>query len=168
MQHILRPEAMWTYIFHEPINFLKGVFSCLAQWTNQIISGVILETEGSVRKIQKKALFPCKKVKKGTLNLTSPYVDSLCTIVLIKQIFEKNKSLWAASRSQTQFQSKITPDYATIFHNIVDIWHFLSMVSFTILTLNAKHSSTTLAQLQEFIKSQSPLSHSLKNLFQLI
>ena len=35
--------------------------------------GVILETEGSVWKIQKKALFLYKKVKKGTPNLASPY-----------------------------------------------------------------------------------------------
>ena len=35
--------------------------------------GVILGTEGSVWKIQKKALFHYKKVKKGTPNLTSPY-----------------------------------------------------------------------------------------------
>ena len=49
----------------------------------QGLSGIILETEGSVRKI-KKALFYHKRVKKGTPNLTSPYVNSLFTIVLIK------------------------------------------------------------------------------------
>ena len=67
------------------------------------ITGIILETEGSVQKILKRALFHYKKVKKGTPNLTSPYVYSLFTIVLIKQIFEKNKSLRAASGSRTQF-----------------------------------------------------------------
>ena len=66
-------------------------------------SGVILETEGSVRKIQKRALFQYKKVKKGTPNLTSPYIHSVFTIVLIKQIFEKNMSFRAASGSWTQF-----------------------------------------------------------------
>ena len=35
------------------------------------VSGVIVETEGSVRKMQKRALFYYKKVKKGTPNLTS-------------------------------------------------------------------------------------------------
>ena len=54
-----------------------------------IISGVILETEGSIWKIQKRTLFHYSKVKKGTPNLTSPYVHSLFTIVLKKQIFEK-------------------------------------------------------------------------------
>ena len=34
-------------------------------------SGVILETEGSIRKIQKRQFFITKKVKKGTPNLTS-------------------------------------------------------------------------------------------------
>ena len=52
-------------------------------WTN---TGVILETEGSIWKIQNRALFHYKKVKKGTPNLTSPYVHSLFTIVLIKVI----------------------------------------------------------------------------------
>ena len=56
-----------------------------------------------LEKIQKRALFHYKKVKKGTPNLTSPYIHSLFTIVLIKQIFEKNESSRAASRSQTQF-----------------------------------------------------------------
>ena len=36
------------------------------------VSEVIVETEGSVRKMQKRALFYYKKVKKGTPNLTSP------------------------------------------------------------------------------------------------
>ena len=48
------------------------------------IAGVILETEGSVWKIQKRALFHYNTVKKGTPNLTSPYVYGLFTIVLIK------------------------------------------------------------------------------------
>ena len=47
---------------------------------------------GSIRKIQKRALFHYKKVKKGTPNLSSPYVHSLFQIVLIKQIFEKKIS----------------------------------------------------------------------------
>ena len=43
-----------------------------------ILPGVILETEGSVRKVQKKALFHYKKVKKGTPNWTSPiFIASL-------------------------------------------------------------------------------------------
>ena len=61
-------------------------------------SGVILETDSNIWKIQKRALFQYNKVKKGT-----PYVRSLFTIVLIKPIFEKNKSLRAASRGLTQF-----------------------------------------------------------------
>ena len=64
-------------------------------------TGVILETEGSIWKIQKRALFLYKKVKKGILMSTSPYVDSFFTIVLISQIFKKNKSSRAASGSQT-------------------------------------------------------------------
>ena len=63
------------------------------------LSRVILETESSVHKIQGR--YP---------NLTSLYVHSLFTIVLIKQIFEKNKSLKAVSGSRTQFWPKITTD----------------------------------------------------------
>ena len=36
------------------------------------VSEVIVGTEGSVRKMQKRALFYYKKVKQGTPNLTSP------------------------------------------------------------------------------------------------
>ena len=68
-----------------------------------ICAGIILETEGSIPKIQKRALFHYKKVKKGTLTLTSLYVHGIFTTVLIKQIFNKNKSLRAASGSQNQF-----------------------------------------------------------------
>ena len=66
-------------------------------------TGIILETEGSVQKILKGALFHYKRVKKCTPNLTSPCVHSLFTTVLIKQIFEKNKSSRAESGSRTQF-----------------------------------------------------------------
>ena len=51
----------------------------------------------------KRVLFHYRKVKKGTHNLTSPYVHSIFSTVLIKQIFEKNKSLRTASGSRTQF-----------------------------------------------------------------
>ena len=44
------------------------------------VSGVILETEGT---------FFTTKVKKGTPDLTSPYVHDLFAIVLIKQTFGK-------------------------------------------------------------------------------
>ena len=66
-------------------------------------SGAILETEGSIRKVQKKGFFLLKKVKKGTLHLTSPSVHSLFTTVLTKQIFEKNKSSRAVSGNRIQF-----------------------------------------------------------------
>ena len=40
----------------------------------------------------KKGHFHNKKVKKGTPNLTSPYVHSFFTTVMTKQFFEKNNS----------------------------------------------------------------------------
>ena len=73
--------------------------------------GIILETEGSIQKIQKRALFHYKTVKKGTPNLTYPYIHDFFTIVLIKQISEKNKSSRAASRNQTQFKPEINPEH---------------------------------------------------------
>ena len=86
----LQIQNLWRYHKH----------CCIMQIT---LTGIILETEGSVWKIQKRALFPYKKIQKSTPNLTSPYVHSLFTIVSIKQIFEKNKPLRAVSGSQTQF-----------------------------------------------------------------
>ena len=79
---------------------------------NTIQSGVILETEGSIWKIQRRTLFHYKTVKKGTLNLTSPYVYGLFTIALTKQIFEKTKSL-RVSGNRTQFKPEINPDSRT-------------------------------------------------------
>ena len=58
---------------------------------------------GQRPKDTKKGTFSLQKIKKGTPILASPYLYSLFTIVLIKQSFEKNKSLRAASRSRTQF-----------------------------------------------------------------
>ena len=80
---------------------------------NTIQSGVILETEGSIWKIQRRTLFHYKTVKKGTLNLASPYLYGLFTIALTKQIFEKTKSSKAASRNRTQFKPEINPDSRT-------------------------------------------------------
>ena len=56
-----------------------------------LYTGVILETEGSIWKIQKKGTFSLQKNKKGIPYLTSSYDHSLFAIVLIKQIFEKNR-----------------------------------------------------------------------------
>ena len=64
--------------------------------------GVILETECSIRKIQKRHFFTTKKAKKNTPNLTFPSVHNLFTIVLIKEADEKNKSFREASGSRTQ------------------------------------------------------------------
>ena len=61
-------------------------------------TGVILETEGSIRKIQKRALFYYKTVRKGTPTLTSPYVHGLFIIVSIKQIFEKKRVIKGSIR----------------------------------------------------------------------
>ena len=74
-----------------------------------LLTWVILDTAESVQEISfSRAPFHYKKVKKGTHNFTSPYVHRFFAIVLIKQIFEKNKSSRAVSRSWTQ-NAKITP-----------------------------------------------------------
>ena len=44
---------------------------------------IVLETEGSVHMIQKRAFFKHIKVKKDTLSLAYPYVHSLFTVILI-------------------------------------------------------------------------------------
>ena len=72
--------------------------------------GVVSETEGCIWKIQKGHFFTMKQLKRAPLNLTSSYIHGLFTIVLIKQIFEKNKLLRAASRNWTQFKPEINPD----------------------------------------------------------
>ena len=73
-------------------------------------AGVILETEGRVQKIQKRALFRYKTVKQGIPDLTSPYIHGLFIAALIKQIPEENKSSRAVSRNWTQFKPEINPD----------------------------------------------------------
>ena len=91
-------------------------------------AGVILETEGNVQKIQKRALFHFSKVEKGTPNLASPY--SLFAIVLIKYIFENNKLLRAVSGNGTQFWSKITSGRSSkIFSStVVDLCLFFHVM----------------------------------------
>ena len=79
------------------------VSNFLAKLTASAQTVVVLETEGSVWKIQKGYFFTTKKIKKSTPNLTSPYVQNLFGITLIKQTFEKNKSPKAASGSQIKF-----------------------------------------------------------------
>ena len=76
------------------------LFGMMVEADNLVQSGVILETVGSIWKVQKRALFQYKTVKKGTPNLTSPYIHGLFTIVLIKQLSEKNKSSRTTSGNQ--------------------------------------------------------------------
>ena len=58
---------------------VAGCLYFLGFTTTLQLPGVILETEGSIRKIPKRALFHDKK---GTPNLASCYVHSLFVIVL--------------------------------------------------------------------------------------
>ena len=58
------------------------------QFCKSSYAGVIVKTEGSVRKTQKDT-FSLQKVKNGTSNLRSLYVHGLSTIALIKQNFVK-------------------------------------------------------------------------------
>ena len=44
-----------------------------------------------------------------TSDLSNPYAHSILTLHLIKQIFDKNKSLRAAFKNQKQFWPRITP-----------------------------------------------------------
>ena len=69
-------------ILFEDISFHANILFTSAKQEDQ--PGVILETEGSIQKTQKRALFHYKTVKKGTPNLTSPYVHGLFAIVFIK------------------------------------------------------------------------------------
>ena len=62
----------------------------------------------------KRHFLPKKKVKKGTSDLSYLYVHSIFTLLLIKQIFEKNKSLRAASKSQTPLWPRITSVHVNI------------------------------------------------------
>ena len=102
-----------TPVYSDKIILEVSIKAYLHSSAKRALSGVILETEGSVRKIQKRALFHYKTVKTGTPNLTSLYVHGLFTIALIKQIFEKNKSLRAASWNRTQFKPEINPNCFT-------------------------------------------------------
>ena len=91
----------------------------IVPWWNQLHCGywtiwwlfccprVILEIKGNIHPRYKRALFTINY--KGTSDLTSPYVHCIFSLILIKQIFEKSKSLRIASKSQTQFLPRITP-----------------------------------------------------------
>ena len=68
-----------------------------------MLSGVILETEDSVRQMYKRALFlNYKKLIKKTPD-EQIYVHSIFSLLLIRQVFEKNKSSRTAFKSQRQF-----------------------------------------------------------------
>ena len=75
-----------------------------------IVSGVILETEGGIWGRYKKALFPYKKLWKGTSDLSNPYVHGTFKLLLIKQFFQKNKSwvcaLWSYTAKKMKFHSR--------------------------------------------------------------
>ena len=63
----------------------------------------MLEIEDSPWQRYKTALFPSKKLYKGTSDLKNPYVHSMFILLLIKNFFEKNKSLRAAYKHWMHF-----------------------------------------------------------------
>ena len=71
---------------------------------------VISEIESSIQQRYKRALSPKKDLQKVTSDLSNLYGHSIFKLLLIKQIFEKNKSSRAVSKSQTQFWPQINPD----------------------------------------------------------
>ena len=82
--------SLIVWLFKEPtFKFNRWFCGTIRAPFALLTPAVILGTEGSIQKIQKNGTSSLKKVKKGTLNLTSPYVDSLFITVLTKQIFEK-------------------------------------------------------------------------------
>ena len=92
------------------------------------ITVVVLETEGSVRKIQKGYFFTTKKIKKSTPNLTSPYVQNLFGITLIKQTFEKNKSPRAALAKNNLRLIKIEIAHQPFTCYFVDLNYLLNLL----------------------------------------
>ena len=61
----------------------------LSAFDNIQYTKVILEIEGSIWQRYKRALFPYEKLQKGTSDLSNPYVQSVFTLFLIKQIFQR-------------------------------------------------------------------------------
>ena len=109
---LLKLELFWKFI---PTNLEifdhAELFSVKLFPLKVTFSGVILEYEGSICQRHKRALFPYKKLQKGNSNLSNPYVRSIFTLLLIKQIFEKNKSMRPAFKRWTQFWPRITSDF---------------------------------------------------------
>ena len=66
-------------------------------------SEVILETKGSVRERHKRALVTLQNYKRAPLILSYPNVLGIFTLILVKQIFQKFKSLRAVSESWMQY-----------------------------------------------------------------
>ena len=79
--------------FGFPMRLGDCAYYCIA-YSSITTPVVILKTEGSIRKMQKRALFHCKTAKKGSPNLTSPYVHSLFTIVSLQNKLLKKISHW--------------------------------------------------------------------------
>ena len=73
-----------------------------------VYSWVILEIGGTVRQVYKRALFPYKNLEENMSDSSNTHVHSIFKLLLIKQTFEKNKSLRAPSKSRTQFWPTIT------------------------------------------------------------
>ena len=101
---------IWPYILNV---ILKVCFHLKNQKMINLImhySDVILEIKGSVRERHKRALVTLKNYKRAPLILSYSNVLSIFTLILVKQIFQKFKSLRAVPESWMQYQARITAD----------------------------------------------------------
>ena len=76
--------------------------------------GLSQKSKAASRTDIKENFFLIKIFKKTLLNSATAIFIAMFKIILIKQVFERNKSLRTDSESQTQFCPKITPD--SLFH----------------------------------------------------
>ena len=65
------------------------------KWFFWVKSGTIIEIESSIRKRCKRKIFPYTKPEKSISYFNNSYVYSIFTLLLIKNFFERNKSLRA-------------------------------------------------------------------------
>ena len=96
------------------INCFHGRHTCLARLgpASYLYQGLFLKLKVTSDKDIKGQFCPVKTYKRvATSDLNNSYENVNFKLLLIKQIFERNKSSRAASESRTQFWLKITPAY---------------------------------------------------------
>ena len=97
-------------VISKALDHVSGIISVISAYlTSKYKWWKLYLVEGSIWKIYKRVLFLIKNYKRTPLILATPLsIAYLATLLVIKHIFDKNKSLKAASWNQMHFWPRIT------------------------------------------------------------